>query len=246
MILYFTGTGNSLYAAKNLLPEDEELISMADLLKEGKREVELKKDEPLGLVFPVYFYTIPSIVRDFLKNVEFKNAGYVYSVITCGGGTGQASAVLFKLLKEKGITLSYFKELLMPDNSMLFYQIPGVEEGKGRLNDALTEISAIKSDIASKKTNRIKSGTILSDVLGVGYKMCSGTKKFYAEASCIGCGLCERNCPENAIKLVDNKPIWQKDKCCKCSSCINRCPVQAIQYGKGTKNRNRYVNPFTM
>ncbi|MGI5933052.1 MAG: 4Fe-4S dicluster domain-containing protein, partial [Eubacterium sp.] len=31
--------------------------------------------------------------------------------------------------------------------------------------------------------------------------------------------------------------------CTKCSACINRCPVQAIQYGKRTKKRPRYVHP---
>ena len=29
----------------------------------------------------------------------------------------------------------------------------------------------------------------------------------------------------------------------KCNGCINRCPVSAIQYGKKTASRGRYVNP---
>ncbi len=32
MIIYFSGTGNSLYAAKKLLDGDEKLISMAELI----------------------------------------------------------------------------------------------------------------------------------------------------------------------------------------------------------------------
>lgn len=46
------------------------------------------------------------------------------------------------------------------------------------------------------------------------------------------------------IKLENGRPVWTKDECCKCSACINRCPVKAIQYGNGTKKRNRYVNPL--
>lgn len=244
MILYFTGTGNSLYVAKKLLADGERLVSIADLMKKGEYTIELSEDEKLGIVFPVYFYTIPTIVREFLEKAEIRNAGYVYSVITCGGGTGQASAVLKKVLANKGITLTYFKELLMPDNGMLFYQIPGTEKAEERLTPADAVISRIREDIGNREASKIGSSTVISDLMGAGYKLCSGTKKFYAEDTCTGCGLCERNCPQQVIKLVDNKPVWAKENCCKCSSCINRCPVKAIQYGKGTKKRNRYVNPM--
>jgi NAD-dependent dihydropyrimidine dehydrogenase PreA subunit/flavodoxin len=244
MIIYFSGTGNSQYVAQNLLDEGERLVSMAELIKRNDYIVDLKKDEKLGLVFPVYFYTVPSIVRDFLEIAEISNAGYVYSVITCGGGTAQASVVLKKILEKKGIKLSYFRELLMPDNSMLFYQIPDVEASKGRLDAAQRQILGIKNDLKVLKTTPIGDNDLISNLIGMGYKFCSGTKKFYAEDTCIGCGLCERNCPQQVIKLENGKPVWTKANCCKCSACINRCPVKAIQYGSSTKKRNRYVNPL--
>ncbi len=244
MIIYFSGTGNSQYVANQLLGEDEKLVSMAEHMKNKDYIIELTNDERLGLVFPVYFYTVPSIVKEFLERAEIKNAGYVYSVITCGGGTGQASAVLKRILENKGIRLSYFKELVMPDNSMLFYQIPGVEAAQGTLDAAKTEIDVIKSDLKDRKTTHIGDNALLSNLMNLGYKLCSGTKKFYAEESCIGCGLCARNCPEQVIKMENNRPVWDKENCCKCSACINRCPKNAIQYGKATRNRNRYVNPL--
>ena len=36
MIFYFTGTGNSLFAAKALADGDEEVISMIDAAREGR------------------------------------------------------------------------------------------------------------------------------------------------------------------------------------------------------------------
>lgn len=244
MIIYFSGTGNSLYVAKKLLDKDEKLVALSDLMSRQEFKIKLAQGEKLGFVFPVYFYTLPSIVREFIEKLEVENASYMYSVITCGGGTGQASAVLNKILQQNGMTLSYFRELLMPDNSMLFYQIPGVEKSKPILEGANKEIEAIKNDIALNKITAIKKNMLMSNILGVGYKLCSKTNKFYAEDKCIGCGLCEQNCPEQVIKLEDNKPVWTKKNCSKCSACINRCPVQAIQYGKHTIKRNRYVNPF--
>ncbi len=243
MIIYFSGTGNSKYAAMKLAAEGENVISLADLIKRGEYAIKLEDNEKLGLVFPVYFYTVPSIVREFLEKAKISNAGYVYSVITCGGGTAQASAVLKKILAGRGIKLSYFRELLMPDNSMLFYQIPGTEKAGERLEQADKELSIIRDEVNNEKTTPIGNVTIISTLVGLLYKRCMGTKKFYAEDSCVGCGLCERNCPQCVIKLENNRPVWEKNECCKCSACINRCPVKAIQYGKATKKRNRYVNP---
>lgn len=245
MIFYFSGTGNSYYAAKRLLAENEVLINMAEAVKQEKYEYSLNKDEKLGFVFPVYFYTLPSFVSAFIDRLDIENASYVYAVITCGGGIAQAGSVLKKKLKGKGMELSFVSELLMPDNSMLFYQIPPKEAAKERISRAEDKLKTVKKSIDEHKRMQISENTIISDLIGKMYEMSMKTGKFTVEtAKCISCGLCEKNCPEEAIKIRDGHPVWIKDKCCKCSSCINRCPKEAIQFGKRTDKRNRYVNEF--
>ena len=64
----------------------------------------------------------------------------------------------------------------------------------------------------------------------------------YAVIPC-GAGIGAANCPAQAITLENGRPVWTKKKCLKCCACINRCPVKAIQYGKKTASRGRYVNP---
>lgn len=243
MIFYFSGTGNSLFAAKRLLAEGEALVNVADAIQTEAYEYTVKDGEKVGFVFPVYFYTVPTIVEDFIANLKLQGAEYVYAVITCGGGISQAGAVLNKLLMKRGIRLDYVTSLLMPDNSMLFYQIPPAEMGKERLLAAKKRLEEIRDRIDTHETVSVGKVTFASDLIGVGYKLCNKTGKFYADEKCVGCGMCAKICPQKVIVLENGKPQWTKATCSKCSACINRCPKSAIQYGKSTKNRNRYVNP---
>ena len=68
------------------------------------------------------------------------------------------------------------------------------------------------------------------------------TKHFSVEDTCIGCGLCARNCPVLAIKLNHHKPEWTKEQCVMCLSCLHHCPKFAIQYGKHTKKHGQYTH----
>ncbi|UCD14733.1 MAG: 4Fe-4S binding protein [Thermoplasmatales archaeon] len=44
---------------------------------------------------------------------------------------------------------------------------------------------------------------------------------------CIGCGLCKKNCPVEAISGATKKAhVIDLDKCIKCSICYQICPVE--------------------
>jgi Pyruvate/2-oxoacid:ferredoxin oxidoreductase delta subunit len=59
------------------------------------------------------------------------------------------------------------------------------------------------------------------------------SKLFFADNRCNGCGLCARECPNNAIKMLGKKrprPYWTFS-CESCMHCMGYCPEEAVQAG---------------
>lgn len=45
---------------------------------------------------------------------------------------------------------------------------------------------------------------------------------------CIGCHLCEKNCPSDAVHVVDNVAYIDQEKCTGCGICAEKCPKKII------------------
>ena len=47
--------------------------------------------------------------------------------------------------------------------------------------------------------------------------------------NCIGCGICVKKCPKEAIELINKKAIVTQENCVQCELCIKACPKEAIK-----------------
>ena len=248
IVYYFTGTGNSLSVAKKIVGslENYEIIPISTF-RDSTGSIVPDADQ-VGIVCPVYFTGLPVMVAEFAKRLDLSGIGYIFSVVTNGGGGGRTTLTqLDELLKQTGRGLSAGYSLRMPGNYILMYEPPTGKKQDKLLKSADTEIQKIIGDIRQGKAKPVSRSLILSFFHSLFYNrfvsdVHNKDRLFTVSDTCISCGICVSVCPAANIELVDKKPIW-KHHCELCCGCIHICPVQAIQAGKKTHGRARYRNP---
>ena len=58
--------------------------------------------------------------------------------------------------------------------------------------------------------------------------------------SCIGCGLCEKECKKDAIHVVNGVAVIDYDKCVGCKLCTKVCPRDAILPKATAEEKEKY------
>lgn len=244
-LYYFTGTGNSLMAAKDIskILGNCNLISIA-LLKD-KEEI-ICDSEKIGIIFPLYFEGLPSVVLDFIERIEIKKVKYIFTVITRGTVIGSGGIFqLRNILNKHGYKLDAGFYLNMPWNYIIMLQPPSIEKQRKIIKKAKNKITKIAECIKDERSTFDKDIMFFMNPLvnkPFVKKVNMGDKNFRVLDSCNSCGDCEKICSVKNITLVNGKPTWSHN-CEQCLGCINICPRSSIQFGKTTNYKRRYFNP---
>lgn len=242
MIYYYSATGNSAWLAGQLSRDTGlELQSIVDLRRQGFPTQKIGKTETLGLVFPVYSWTYPKIVGEFLQSLEVADGAYVFALADCGDSAG---AALKRLNKKLPLNAGFI--LNMPNTYIAMFDTdsPEVEQVKiAAAREALPEIAEQinrRKNIPYPKTGFFS--TLAGYIVPPFFRLITKDKRFRSDERCISCGLCAKVCPVDNIDLTGSpaRPRW-KGHCTHCMACIHHCPTRSIQYGRATEKRGRYV-----
>lgn len=246
MVLYFSGTGNSRYAAQLIASvTGDKIISINAFVKRGSKEV-IHSDEPFVFVCPTYGWRIPRIVDAFIRKTLFTGSNKAYFVLTCGGESGNAAHYAQKTCDIKGFSFLGLASVVMPENYIAMFEVPDKIQADAIIGKAIPRIRDIAEHIKNGQPlppekvtfiDRQKSG-IVNNVF---YLFFVKAKGFYATDACTGCGKCAELCPLDNIKLVEGKPRWGEN-CTHCMACICACPSEAIEYKNNSKGKPRYYN----
>jgi len=248
VIYYFTGTGNSLAAAKKIAAVlgDCELVPIASL-QNTPGDI-LPEADRVGIVSPVYDFGLPSLVAEFAGRLDLSKAGYSFCVLTMGGMGGSALRQMDDIvIKKSGRPLDAAWAVRMVGNFVPLYTPAEGKKKDELLAAADAKITGIAGMIDTGLTVRpgISPFTsLLKHLMYDGFirQIHRADAQFVADENCTSCGTCSTVCPVKNIVMVNEKPSWQHH-CELCMACLNLCPAKAIQWGPKTKARGRYRHP---
>lgn len=246
MLIYFSATGNTKHLVEEIVYKDEEIIAIdnADKIK----EINLGKNDRLGILAPIYAGGLPENLKVFLENliINYTSHPYTFYIGTCGGSTGFSSKELRDIFIKKGMELEASFSIKMPDAFLLLTDVNDKEKINRINKQADREILNIKQKLDSGAIGDFVESKLpkaVASAVQSAYGKFRLTDKFKVSNACISCGICARDCPVDTIKITMDRPTWVKESCLLCLRCLHACPTNAISYGKKTKGRGQYLHP---
>jgi ferredoxin len=258
MIFYFSGTGNTRWAAEQLAQATgERLLSMAEELRSGNGCYELSEGERIGFCFAVHGWQPPHIVRQFIRQLRISGAEghFCYALVTCGDSIGCTTEMLGSELAAVGLRVESAFSLVMPESYVClpFMYTDTPERERQKLEQARRQLDDYcRLIIDCKKVTSLVKGFapwLMSHVIGAYFNSRMVTdKKFAVDAdACIHCGKCQTVCKTHNLTIAaDGLPHWQHAGACTCClACYHHCPRHAINYGNITRRRGQYYYGHT-
>ncbi len=257
-IYYFSGTGNTLYAAHHLANRlGAKLKPVAALVNESGIETDA---DAIGIVFPVYYGDLPVVVKKFLGHLEKIKGKYIFAVATYGGGAGSSFKTMSQILEARGGILSASYGVHMPQNA---FRKPW-ENNDATLDHALRKMERIADDAKDRKTGKHYPGVLMKPILCLMHEAFKplykkgmlkysnaspetdfdmlvhlADKSFTVSDACNGCRICANVCPVRNINIANGRPIWL-NRCENCLACYDWCPST----GEKALEKRPFSKPF--
>ena len=246
MIFYFSGTGNTKWAASKLAAATrEDLISIAPYMRADESSHNLaepfilKENERLGFVFPVHGWRVPKLVREFISKMKIlrepsdasaenkakaddclKNRPFAYCVCTAGDSIG--------------LTIENLNEVISQNPSLQALGITEVSSSyslimpESYIGLPFMDVDPKEREIRKKENAAQELAVVCEEIFdrkeGINRLVKGPIPWFFTKV--VG-GFFEN------VLITDKRFHVEKDRCVKCGICANVCPVGDIKGGHG-------------
>lgn len=238
-VYYFTGTGNSLVAARKVA---DVIGACLEPIAKYKNEESVKVSEDVvGVVFPVYLallYGVPEIVRDFLNKMDYNRTTYLFILCTYGGYAVPNAFPTIKhcadISKSKGGKINGRFYVRFPMNNLDYDHIPVPIERDSTiiLTKAEKRLSNIITQIKEKKPGNIFTQLIANFTIGqllkIAKKPLLEYMRYFAKE--------DKNSNltyHELLHLTDRSIEFDENRCNSCGLCQQVCPVNNIKLVDG-------------
>lgn len=246
MIFYFSGTGNTKWAASKLAAATrEDLTSIAPYMRADDSSHNLaepfilKENERLGFVFPVHGWRVPKLVREFISKMKIlrepsdasaenkakaddclKNRPFAYCVCTAGDSIG--------------LTIENLNEVISQNPSLQALGITEVSSSyslimpESYIGLPFMDVDPKEREIRKKENAAQELAVVCEEIFDRKEDISRLVKGpipwFFTKV--VG-GFFEN------VLITDKRFHVEKDRCVKCGICANVCPVGDIKGGHG-------------
>jgi len=244
LTIYFSGTGNTAFVAKEFARRmGGKCLSIED---DADFVAEIAASDTIAICYPIYGSRVPLIMRRFAAKHTAELAGKkLVILVTQLLFSGDGARVFTDMFPPGHFDVIYAEHIILPNNVNNFPILRPTSKksaAKQKLY-AKSVIERVCGDIGAGIVRRrgfTDFARFLGSVQGVMWQgknsniepsklsmEHTGKSSVKISESCTACGLCAKKCPMKNLEVWDNTLV-HKNNCTICYRCVNLCPHKAI------------------